>query len=65
MKSFRSTEFTSQVGRPAGCVRFAEQGAEVLVFKKAEMNQATDEILDDHAIAPQPPQFGGRASVWK
>src|SRR5262249_35830536 len=33
--------------------RFAEQGAEVLVFKAAEMSAATDEILEDNGIAPR------------
>jgi S1-C subfamily serine protease len=32
--------------------RFAEQGAEVLIFRRAEMEQATEEILDDNGISP-------------
>ncbi|HMF14434.1 MAG TPA: trypsin-like peptidase domain-containing protein, partial [Gemmataceae bacterium] len=32
--------------------RFDERGSEVLVFRREEMNKATDEILDDNGISP-------------
>jgi hypothetical protein len=45
--------------------RFAERGAEVLVFKREEMDQATDEILDDHGIAPNRRGSADALKVWK
>jgi S1-C subfamily serine protease len=32
--------------------RFMEEGTELLVFQREEMNRATDEILEDNGIAP-------------
>jgi hypothetical protein len=45
--------------------RFAEPGAEVMIFRRAEMEQATEEVLDDNGISA-----AGRGSpdvlkVWK
>jgi hypothetical protein len=45
--------------------RFAERGAEVLVFRREEMNQATDEILEDNSIAPNRRGSEDVLKVWK
>ena len=45
--------------------RFAERSAEILVFKREEMNQATEDILDDHGIAPNRRGSADAMKVWK
>jgi S1-C subfamily serine protease len=45
--------------------RFAERGSEVLVFRREEMNQATDEILEDNGISPARRGSPDVLKVWK
>jgi S1-C subfamily serine protease len=45
--------------------RFAELGAEVLVFRRQEMNAATDDVLDDHGISPTRRGSPDLLKVWK
>jgi hypothetical protein len=45
--------------------RFAEQGTEVLVFRRAEMNEVTDEILEDNGIAPNRRGSVDALKIWK
>jgi hypothetical protein len=46
-------------------IRFAEDGSEVLVFKREEMNKATEEILEDNGISPTRRGSVDMLSVWK
>jgi hypothetical protein len=45
--------------------RFAEQGSEVLVFQREELNKVTDEILDDNGISPARRGSEDVLAVWK
>jgi S1-C subfamily serine protease len=45
--------------------RFAEQGAEVLVFRREEMNKALEEILEDNGISPTRRGSADMLKVWK
>jgi hypothetical protein len=45
--------------------RFAERGSEVLVFRREEMNKATDEILDDNGISPNRRGSEDALKVWQ
>jgi S1-C subfamily serine protease len=46
-------------------LRFAEQGAEVLVFQREEMNKATEDILEDNGISPTRRGSEDMLKVWK
>jgi S1-C subfamily serine protease len=45
--------------------RFAEQAAEVLIFRRAEMEQATEEVLDDNGISAARRGSADLLKVWK
>jgi hypothetical protein len=45
--------------------RFAEQGAEVLVVRREEMEKATEEILEDNGISPTRRGSEDMLKVWK
>ena len=45
--------------------RFAGEGIETLVFRRAEMTKATDEILEDNGIAPNRRGSEDMLKVWK
>jgi hypothetical protein len=45
--------------------RFAEEGAELLVFNRAEMDKATAEVLEDNGIAPGRRCSEDMLRVWK
>ena len=40
-------------------IRFAEEGAETLIFRRDEIEKATDEILEDNGINPTRRRIGG------
>jgi S1-C subfamily serine protease len=44
--------------------RFAEEGAEVLVFRRMEMNKATEDVLEDAGIAPSRRGSKDMLRVW-
>ena len=44
--------------------RFAEEGTEILVFRRTEMNKATAEVLDDAGIAPSRRGSKDMLKVW-
>jgi S1-C subfamily serine protease len=44
--------------------RFAEQGAEVLVFRRTEMNAATEDVLEEAGIAPRRRGSKEMLEVW-
>jgi S1-C subfamily serine protease len=44
--------------------RFAEDGSEVLVFRREEMNKATEEILEDNGISPTRRGSADMLRVW-
>ena len=44
--------------------RFAEEGSEILVFKRKEMSKATEEILEDAGIAPSKRGSRDMLKVW-
>jgi S1-C subfamily serine protease len=45
--------------------RFADEGAEVLVFRRKEMARATEEIMEDAGIAPSRRGSKDMLAVWK
>jgi S1-C subfamily serine protease len=45
--------------------RFAEEGSEVLVFEREEMNRVTEEIMEEHGIAPTRRGTAEVLKVWK
>ena len=45
--------------------RFADAGSEILVFRRAEMNKATNEILEDAGIAGSRRGSRDMLAVWK
>jgi S1-C subfamily serine protease len=45
--------------------RFAESSTSILVFNRAEMNKATDEILDDNGISPNRRGSEDMLKVWR
>jgi S1-C subfamily serine protease len=45
--------------------RFAEQGSEVMIFRRAEMEQATEEVLDDNGISAARRGSADLLKVWK
>jgi S1-C subfamily serine protease len=45
--------------------RFMEEGAEMLVFRREELSQATDEILEDNGISPNRRGSEELLKVWK
>jgi hypothetical protein len=45
--------------------RFAEKGSEVLVFRTKELNQATEEILEDNGISPSRRGSEDMLKVWR
>jgi hypothetical protein len=45
--------------------RFAESGSEVLVFRREEMNKATEEILEDNGIRPSRRGSEELLRVWE
>jgi hypothetical protein len=45
--------------------RFADEGCEVLVFDRQEMDRVTDEVLEEHGIAPTRRGSAEVLRVWK
>jgi S1-C subfamily serine protease len=45
--------------------RFAEEGTEILIFRRQEMDEATTEILEDNGIAPTRRGSEDMLEVWK
>jgi hypothetical protein len=45
--------------------RFADEGSEVLVFDRQEMNRVTEEIMEEHDIAPTRRGSAEVLRVWK
>jgi hypothetical protein len=45
--------------------RFAEEGSEVLVFDREEMNRVTEEIMEENGIAPTRRGSEEVLKVWK
>jgi hypothetical protein len=44
--------------------RFAEEGAEILIFRRKEMARATEEIMEDAGIAPNRRGSRDMLKVW-
>jgi S1-C subfamily serine protease len=44
--------------------RFADEGSEILVFRRTEMNRATNEILEEAGIAPSRRASRDMLAVW-
>ena len=45
--------------------RFADEGSEVLVFDRQEMNRVTEEIMEENGIAPTRRGSEETLKVWK
>jgi S1-C subfamily serine protease len=45
--------------------RFTEEGSELLVFRREEMDKATDEILDDNGISPNRRGSEDVLKIWE
>src|SRR5262249_54782503 len=52
-------------GGPRGEFRFADEGGEILVFDRQEMNRVTEEIMEENGIAPTRRGSAEALKAWK